>query len=150
MQIQQLNRSDAEKVSIIVKNVDGGGSLSVGRGVALVVAGASIDGVSAVAQAASAQSLGFVGVAVQNIPINGYGLVRSWGHVASVLLSHEGSSKTITAGDVLVPSGLAGAFASSVTAQGMSTLYYRYIVAAKTVSPAISSAAYIEGIVRAL
>ncbi len=53
MQIQQLNRVDAEKVFIVVKNVDGGGSVTTGLAACLVAAGASIDGVSAVKSTAA-------------------------------------------------------------------------------------------------
>ena len=147
MNIQQINKSDAEKVLIVVKNVDGGGSITTGLGVCLVAAGASIDGLSAVKSlAASAKS--FVGIAQQDIPINGYGLVCSWGYAASVLLSNVGTSITITRGDTLIPGAVAGTYFSSVTDQGMSTLLYKYVYAAS--SNTISAAAYVSGIVRAL
>jgi len=148
MQIQQINKSDAETVSIIVKNVDGGGSITTGNGVCLVVTGASIDGLSAVKSTAANQR-GFVGIAVQDVPINSYGLVRSWGIVSSVLLSHVGSSLTITRGDTLIPGAVSGTFFSSVTDQAFSTLHYKYVIAGSTPA-AISAAAYCTGLVRAL
>jgi len=145
MQIQQLAR-EAESVNIVFKNVDGGGSITTGKGVAHAT-GASLDGVSVVPATAALQA-GFVGIAKQDVPINGYGLATVWGYVASVEISNVGSSLTITRGDVLKPGAVAGTFFSSVTAQAMSTLLYRYVRAATTNT--ISAVAYVQGIVRAL
>lgn len=147
MNISSLNREDAERVEIVVKNVDGGGSLTTGLGVALCEAGASIDGVSAVRATGAAQK-GFVGIAKNNTPINGFGLVTCWGLANSVLLSHVGTSITVTAGDTLITGAVAGTFFSSITAQAMSTLLYRYVYSADSIT--VSAAAYVRGIVRAL
>lgn len=147
MQIQQIDRNDAERVQIVVKNVDGSGSITTGLGVALVVSGASIDGISAVKATAALQK-GFSGIASKDIPINGFGLVTAWGIANSVLLSHVGTSLTVTAGDTLIPGAVAGTFFSGVTAQAMSTLLYKYVVAGATQT--ISTAGYVTGIVRAL
>lgn len=151
MIIQQLNRTDPERVQIQIKNVDGGGSITTGLGAAFPISGASIDGISAV-KATAALQRGFVGVAVQDIAINGYGLVTAWGYVNSVQLSNVGSSITVTAGDTLIPGAVAGTFFSSVTAQAMSTLLYRYVYAAATVPVDISNLnqAFVAGVVRAL
>lgn len=147
MQIQQIDRNDPERVQIVVKNVDGSGSITTGLGVALVVSGASIDGISAVKATAALQK-GFCGIASKDIPINGFGLVTAWGQVNSILLSHVGTSLTVTAGDTLIPGAVAGTFFSGVTAQAMSTLLYKYAVAGSTQT--ISTAGYVTGIVRAL
>lgn len=150
MQIQQLNRTDPEVVKIQVKNVDGGGSITTGLGVCLVQAGASIDGVSAVLSTAAAYE-GFCGVAAEDIAINGYGAVVAWGIAQSVLMSHVGSSITITAGDILKPGAVAGTFFSSITDQAVSTLFYRYVIAATTpVAVSTLAQSYGKGIVRAL
>jgi hypothetical protein len=147
MNTQNLSRGDAERVTLVVKNVDGGGSITTGLGVCLSPAAASIDGVSAVKATAALQRT-FVGVAAQDIPINGFGLVTAWGLAASVLLSHVGTSITVTAGDTLKPGAVAGTYFSSVTDAAMSTLFYRYVVAADSIT--VSAAAYVRGIVRAL
>lgn len=152
MLIQQLNRTDPERVQIVVKNVDGGGSLTTGMGVAFAQVAASADGVSAVRQTKALQAQ-FCGVAVQDIAINAYGLVTAWGFAASVLLSQSVGSWTITSGDVLKPtdSTQLGAFTSVLTPQAMSTLLYKYVVAAGAVADTISNPRpYISGIVRAL
>jgi len=150
MQIQQLNRTDPEVVKIQVKNVDGGGSITTGLGVNLVQAGASIDGISAVLCVAASYE-GFCGVAAEDIPINGYGAVVAWGIANSVLISHVGSSITVTAGDILKPGAVAGTFFSSITDQAVSTLFYRYVIAATTpVAVSTQAQSYCKGLVRAL
>jgi len=149
MLIQQIIR-EPEVVQIIVKNVDGSGSITTGLGVALVASGASIDGVSAV-KSAAATIKAFAGVAAEDIPINGYGRVTVWGLAPVVQLSNVGTSITITRGDTLKPGAVAGTFFSSVTDAAMSTLLNKYIIAASTpVAISTGSQAVCQGIVRAL
>lgn len=150
MKTQLINQTDAEVVKISVKNVDGGGSITTGLGVALVQAGASIDGLSAVLMTASNYE-GFVGVAAQDIPINGYGDVVCWGIAQSVLISNVGTSITITAGDFLKPGAVSGTFFSSLTDQAVSTLFYRYVIAATTpVAVSTLAQSYCKGLVRGI
>lgn len=152
MLIQQLNRTDAEKVQIVVKNVDGGGSITTGLGVALVQTGASIDGISAVRSTAALWK-GFVGVAQQDIAINGFGLVTAWGYANSVQLSNVGTSITVTAGDYLRPGAVAGTFFSGqAAAETLSTLLYRTVMTATTVPATLSALtdSYVSGFVRGL
>lgn len=149
MLIQQIIR-EPEVVQIIVKNVDGSGSITTGLGVALVASGASIDGVSAV-KSAAATIKAFAGVAAEDIPINGYGRVTVWGLAPVVQLSNVGTSITITRGDTLKPGAVAGTFFSSVTDAAMSTLLNKYIIAASTpVAISTGSQSVCQGIVRAL
>lgn len=143
---QTLNSRDPEKILLVVKNVDGTGSLNLGLAAAYVLAGASTDGIS-VTRASAANIKGFCGVSIKDIPVNGYGLVCVWGW-ASVVLSNVGTSITITKGDVLIPGAVAGTFFSSVTPQAMSTLLYKYVVAADTAT--ISAAGYVTGLIRGL
>lgn len=151
MIIQQLNRVDPERIQLMVKNVDGSGSITTGWGAAFPISGASIDGISAV-KATGALARGFVGVAVQDIAINGFGLVTAWGQVNSVQISNVGTSITITAGDQLLAGAVAGTFFSAITPQATSTQYYKYVYAATTVGVDISNlnVAYVQGIVRAI
>ena len=151
MLIQQLNRTDAEKIQIMVKNVDGGGSITTGWGAALPISGASIDGISAV-KATGALQRGFLGVATQDIAINGFGLVTAWGFVNSVQISNVGTSITITAGDQLLVGAVAGTFFSVITPQATSTQYYKFVYAATTVPVDLSNLnqSFVSGIVRAI
>ena len=148
MLIHQINRSDAERVLIMVKNVDGSGSITTGMGVNLVQAGASIDGIGAI-RSTAATIEGFCGVAKQDIAINGFGLVTAWGYAASVYISNVGSSITITRGDILKPGAVAGSFFSSLTDEAMSTLLYRYVIAADT-TVAVSALNWQQGVVKGL
>lgn len=151
MIIQQLNRVDPERIQLMVKNVDGGGSITTGLGACFPITGASIDGISSV-KATGALARGFVGVAIQDIAINGFGLVTAWGQVNSVQISNVGSSITITAGDQLLAGALAGTFFSVITPQATSTQYYKYVYAATTVGVDISNlnVSFVQGIVRAI
>lgn len=152
MLIQQLNRTDPERVQIIVKNVDGGGSITTGMGVAFAQVAASADGVNAVRQTKALQAQ-FCGVAAADIAINAFGIVTAWGFAASVLLSQSVGSWTITSGDVLKPTDATqiGAFTSVQTPAAMSTLLYKYVVAMGAVADTISNPRpYISGLVRGL
>lgn len=153
MLIQQLTRDDAERVLLIVRNVDGGGSITTGMGAALVATAASGNGINAVRTTATAGNAGnFCGVALNDIPINGYGLVTAWGYAASVAISQSVGSWTITSGDILIQSATAaGTFTSVVTNAALSTAMYKYVVAVGTLSDTISNPrVYTSGIVRAL
>lgn len=151
MLTQQLNRNDAERIQLVVKNVDGSGSITTGMGVALVVTAASGDGIGAIKAVATSGSA-FCGVAVADIAINAFGLVTAWGYANSVFLSQSVGSWTITSGDVLrLNATQAGAFTSVFTDQALSTQYYKYVIAAGAVADTISNPRpYMSGIVRAL
>lgn len=151
MLIQQLNRVDAEKIQVAFKNVDGSGSITTGWGIALPITGASIDGISVV-KATGALARGFMGVSVQDVAINAFGLATAWGFVNSVQISNVGTSITITAGDHLLAGAVAGTFFSSITDQATSTQYYKFVYAAATVPVDLSNLnqSYVSGIVRAI
>ena len=93
--------------------------------------------------------------------MNGYGTVVCWGVADSILLSHAGTSITITKGDWLWPSGVAGAFYSSAngalvvnaalstaTAAALLGSVKPYVIATGSIT--VSAAAYTSGLVRAL
>ena len=150
MIIQQLNRTDPEIILYQVKNVDGGGSITTGLGVALVATAASGDGISAV-RSTGALAAQFSGVAKADIAINAYGLATVWGYAASVAISQSVGSYTITAGDTLRLAGAAGHFTSVITAQAVSTQMYRYVIALGAVADTISNPrTYMAGLVRAI
>lgn len=150
MLIQQLNRTDPERIQINVKNVDGGGSITTGMGIAMVGTAASGDGINAV-RSTVALANAFAGVAAQDIAINAYGLVTAWGFAASVAISQSVGSYTITSGDTLRLAGAAGHFTSVITAQAVSTQMYRYVIALGAVADTISNPrTYMSGFVRAI
>lgn len=145
MDIQQINRQDGESVRVAFKNVDGGGSITTGYGVAIVATAASFDGVSAVRRTAALQK-GFFGVSTSDVAINGFGKAVIHGYCASVAISNVGSSITVTAGDILKPGAVAGTWFSSVTDEALSTLGYKWVQAGATTT--ISAAAWVAGFVR--
>lgn len=150
MLIQQLNRTDAERVLLQVRNVDGGGSITTGMGGALVKTAASGNGINAVRVTAALVGE-FSGVAINDIAINAYGLVTAWGYAASVAISQSVGSWTLTSGDYLRISGAAGHFTSVITAQAVSTQMYKYVIALGTLADTISNPrTYMSGLVRAL
>lgn len=147
MQTQRVDRTDAEKIYMVVKNVNGA-TITTGLGAALAIAGNSFDGINAVLPTAG-NLPGFVGVALKDIPVNSYGLIQVWGFNGSILLSNVGSSLTINQGDPLVPSGQAGAFFSS--APTYANAGFKYIVVASNVPVALSAGvSYVSGLVRCL
>lgn len=161
MQTQQLNKSDAEKVLVVFKNVDAA-TVTTGLGVQLMASGASFDGIQAVKSAATTYGKQFSGIAKQDVPVNGYGLAVVWGLADSIALSAVGTSVTITAGDQLWPSAVAGFFFSSaandtkvvnaalsaLTAATLFAATKNYVTAVDTIT--VSAQAYVRGLVRAL
>lgn len=154
MRIQQLNRSDAEKIFLAVKNV-AGATMTANAAVCLACNGNSVDGISAV-KPYTAGLKGWVGVADQDIADAGYGKVQCWGYRNSVLISHEGSSITITIGDSLTAINAiwgvntsGGVNLSTLTDADANNLS-KYIIAASTVPNTLSAATYVKGIIRCL
>lgn len=148
MLIQQLNRTDAERVQVIFSNVDGSGSITTGLGIAYANAGNSIDGVGATKYAAAGVK-GFAGVAAQDVAINSYGRATVWGYANSVQVSGVGTSITVTAGDILKPGAVAGTFFSSILNEAVSTLFYKYVYVASTLTVS-ANPVWVAGVIRAL
>lgn len=147
MDIQQVNRGDAESIRVAFKNVDGGGSITAGYGVRVVTTAASFDGISSI-QSTAADIKNFNGVAARDVPINGFGKATVWGYAASIAISNVGTSITVTAGDILKPGAVAGTFFSSVTDAAMTTLLNKYIIAGQTNT--VSALAWVSGFVHGL
>ncbi len=141
MQIGTVNRDQAEKVYISVKNMEGA-TITTGLPVGYAL-GTSMDGVGAVICNAAGDKPGFLGIAVKDIPNNEYGRIQIAGYVASVLLSNVGSSITINVGDPLVP-GPAGFFSAAPTYANSG---FRWL-AAQNVPVAVSAAGYASGLIR--
>jgi hypothetical protein len=155
MQIQQLNRTDAEKVFVVITNVDAD-TITTGMGVRYVGGAAaevvSTNGANAVKIAADTAMPQFAGIAGQDIASNGAGLVQAFGYVDSILLSAE-ADKTVgvtgTANSFLKVGAVAGSFTSTQTAQALSTFAFKYVQAWTTTN--ISGGLnYAGGFVRAI
>jgi len=136
MQIQQVNRTDDEKVYVVAKNVNAVTATTgfqmrwVGGAAAEIV---STGGAAAVflTDATAAQA---AGVAAEDIAVNAYGRLVAHG-LASVAFSFE-ANKTVgvtgIATGILKAGGLAGSFTSVRTPQSLSTSLYKYALNATT------------------
>jgi len=121
MLIQRVNRTDAEKVFIVVHNVEES-TITTGMGARFVggpdTEAVSNDGISVIKHATgTAGDINFCGVASQDIVADGYGLVQCWGYVNSIAFSFEadktvGTEDFATGGSVLITGGLAGTWTS--------------------------------------
>lgn len=138
MQIQQLNRTDDEKVYVVGKNVSG---TTATTGFAMrYVGGAAAEivstGAGAVVFAADANMAQLAGIAVEDIAVNAYGRLQAHGLV-SVAYSAE-ANKTVgvtgIAGSFLKGGAVAGTFTSTKTPQSLSTFAYKYVQALTTVN----------------
>jgi hypothetical protein len=142
MQISKLNRDGQEKIIITANNVHGA-TITTGLPVAYAV-GASNDGASVVGLgAAGANTPGFLGVALEDIPNNSVGRFQIAGFVNSILLSNFGSSVTVNSGDPLVPA--AGGFASAAPTYANSGFRWLF---ASNVPAVLSTASYASGLIR--
>lgn len=151
MLFKQAARGD-ERAFITVKNTEAT-SITTGMAVALMIGTtASFDGTQAVrpASGTAANLPGFLGVAVQDIAANAFGLVQIFGNCASVLLSNVATSVTIATGDPLIPSPSAGAFSSAVPSYAASG--FGWVIASNVPTNTLSVAAplYCSGFVRAI
>ena len=141
MLFQRVNRTDQEKVFVVVTNAQGA-TLTTGLPVAWAT-GASNDGKLVVKADATADYRGFIGIAVQDIANNDEGRVQIGGFCNSILLSNAGTSVTINAGDPLVPAP-AGMYSAAPTYANSG---FKYVIASN-VPVALSAAAYASGIIR--
>lgn len=141
-----------ERAFLSIKNVDAS-SITTGQGVALCLGNAaSFDGTNVVkpASGTAANLPGFLGVAVADIASNAYGLVQVFGNVLSVLLSNMGTSVTVTSGDPLIPSALAGAFFSAAPTYAASGFGWVIVSNAPTTTLSQAAPLYCSGFVRGL
>lgn len=152
MQTQRVNRTDAEKVFIVVKNVDAN-TTTTGFGVRFVGGAAaevaSTDGVNTVKAGPGPQ---FAGIAIEDIPSNGYGRAQAYGYVNSIAYSAE-ADKTVgvtgVANSFLKAGAVAGTFTSTQAEAALTTQAYRYAQAWTTVNIS-GGVPYGSGFVRAL
>lgn len=155
MQIQRVNRTDAEKVFINV-NARSGATITTGMGVrflgGLAAEVVSTDGIQVIPLDADGSMPQFAGIAAEDIADAGYGRSQIWGYVNSIMMSAE-ANKTIgvdaLANTFLKKGGVAGRFTSTQTAQALSTFCYKYVQVWSTVNIS-GGIPYGSGFVRAL
>lgn len=145
MLLKQVAQGD-ERVFLNVKNVEAT-SITTGMGVSYRVATAgSFDGNQAVRSDAgnTGDCPAFIGIASQDIASNAYGLVQVFGFVASVLLSHVGTSITINSGNALTPGDAPGGLFSAVPTYLLSG--FKYVLCTNPPA-AISASGYCSGLI---
>lgn len=139
MQIQRVNRTTAEVVYNVIQNVEassittGYSARYVGGAAAEIV---STDGVQAVMLDAESTWANFAGIAVQDIPSNGYGRVQVWGYNGSVGFSNVVTSITIGVTGVansFTQWAVKGLLTSALTPQALSTHAGKYVQVLTTV-----------------
>ena len=144
MQIQRVGRTEAEKVYVQYRNMSG--ATVTANGAVCMDMGTTVDGISSIAPA-SGSFLGWLGIADKDIEDTGYSRAQVFGYRDSILLSHEGTSVTVTLGNALhIVNGQYGLNTS--TSEALSTVGFRYVICAATTT--ISAAAYCKGIIRCI
>jgi hypothetical protein len=144
MDLQRVNRSDAEKVYIHYRNMSGA-TINANAAVCLDL-GTTIDGISSIAPA-SGSFLGWIGISNADVADTGYDRAQAFGYRDRILVSHEGTSVTVTAGEALhLVNGQFGL--STSTVEALSTCGWKYVINASTQDA--SAAVYTDGIIRCL
>lgn len=132
MQIQRVNRTDAEKVYIVVTNADAA-TVTTGLGMTFcnaangAAAGASVGGTEVLmVNNATSHMLNFAGIAAQDIAVGAAGRSQIWGYCDSVAVSHRGANTTIggalIAETLLIPAALKGTFTSEAAQDALSVI----------------------------
>lgn len=118
MLIQQASRDEPEVIDLMIFNVSGD-TVTTGMGMHLLGRlegdAASADGINAVKATGSLP--GFVGIAIEDIPANRHGLVRSYGFIETIFYSQEtGVTIGPSMGGSLRPAAIPGTWTSGLSA----------------------------------
>lgn len=140
MLLQRINRTDAEKIFVIFQNVAGA---TVSYGASVVMDSSSADGVKVKTPATATLSL-FVGVAAQAIADSAYGLIQTYGFMASgVVVNH--TSTPIAAGDILLPVNAVRHLARSAASDGLTGYVYALAAVATGTATTVTANILIRG-----
>lgn len=158
MQLQQVNRTDPERVYLVVQNVSGatattGLGMRYVSGANAVAEMVSTDGVQAVLLDSSVYMSELAGIAVQDIAVNAYGRVQAWGLVSSILISAKAdvtANPTAISQSFLQKGGTAGSFFTGAGPETtLLSAQFKYVQILNTVN--ISGGLnYATGFIRAL
>lgn len=143
MIIQRVNRSDAERVFILVYNV-AAATLSSGAACVWDIT-SSVDGVRVTKAATATLSL-LVGATAESIADSSYGRVQVGGYNSQVYVTND-TSQAVAAGDILIPVNAQTYFARSAASDGKTGFVYAGAAVATATTPA---AAQVKVFVRAL
>ena len=135
MLFQRLNREDAEKVFIIVKNT---AAATITANYPCVWDSAtSFDGVNVYKPATATLSL-FVGIADDDIADDAYGLVQVYGYRASAYVTND-TSQAIAVGNILIPVDAQWYLDYSSASDGKSGFVYAAEAFATATTPAAAN-----------
>lgn len=135
MLFQRLNRSDAEKVFIIIKNV-AGATITANYPCVWDIS-ATVDGVN-VSKPASTTLSCFVGIADDDIADAAYGLVQIYGYRASAYITND-TSVAVAAGDCLIPVNAQWYLDTGAAGTGLNGLIYAAEAFATATTPAAAN-----------
>ena len=155
MQIQQVNRTDAEKVFLNLVNGTGA-TITTGMGTRmlgmLAAETASNDGTQITALDSAANACAFTGIADEDIASLGAGRCQVWGFVNSIMFSAEADKtvgNTAVADTFLKVGSVAGTFTTAQTVQALSTACFKFVQVFQTVNIS-GGIKFGKGFVRAL
>src|SRR6516164_4760449 len=120
MLFQRINRTDAEKVFIIVQNVSAA-TYSSGAAIVWDIT-SSVDGVRASKPATATLSL-LVGATAESAVDSAYMKVQVYGYNANVYMTND-TSQAIAAGDILIPVNAQTYFTRSAASDGKTGFVY--------------------------
>lgn len=146
MQLQNINRTDAEKIFGAFTNVQGA-TITTGYAVAFTTTVASLDGNAAVIPAAG-QINTFAGIATSDVANNQVGLYQAYGFNGSVFYFAEATSVSLAVGGLAAGPGVAGSLGVGVT--GLSFALGPVIIVASVGAVVRSAGGYTQGFIRAL
>jgi hypothetical protein len=135
MLFQRVNRTDAEKVFVIVQNV-ASATITAGYPVVWDIT-SSVDGVR-VSQPASATLSLFVGIANADIADSSYGLVQVYGYKSQAYVTND-TSIAVAAGNILIPVAAAWTLDYSAAGDGKSGFVYAAEAFATNTTPAAAN-----------
>ena len=145
MIIQQLNRTDAEKVWGAYTN-GSGATMTLGYAVCMAMLPASLNGNLATLPDAANQRT-FMGVSDTDVADNGVDLYQCYGYAASVYWFKEPTSVSLVAGHA---AGAGAAASLGVGTKGMSFTLCPVVILESVGAIIRSAGGYVQGFVRAM
>lgn len=133
-----VTRDTADKAYVIIRNREGA-TITQNMACNYDIT-TSFDGLYAM-QCNANDLASLAGVADENIADNDYGRVQAWGYRASIMISAEGTSCTLTKGDVLCP--VSGQWGLNTGAAPRNC-----VILGETKT--ISAAGYVSGLIRCI
>jgi hypothetical protein len=132
MLFQRVNRSDAEKVFVVVKNVSGG-ALVAGEAVCWD-SSATVDGVN-VTTPATATLSAFAGVTTEAVADDGYSVIQVYGYKSDVQVLND-ITTAMVAGQILLPVNGDGTFSAAAATSDASDGKSGFVVTLQTLATA--------------